>query len=116
MAGKMTLEQAQKVRPDVDWAKLDATTEADINRYQVEDGHDPDADADRADWTLVIPPVRVREKLGLSQPQFAELIRVPVATVRNWEQGRVVPDAAAKSLLAILYREPEAAMRALRAA
>lgn len=30
----------------------------------------------------------VRLKLGYSQPEFAERINVPVATLRNWEQGR----------------------------
>jgi putative transcriptional regulator len=51
----------------------------------------------------------------MTQERFAEAIRVPVATLRNWEQHRVEPDPAAKALLWILHREPEAALRALAA-
>ncbi len=49
----------------------------------------------------------------MTQVAFAEAIGVPVATLRNWEQGRVAPDPAARALLRILDREPEAALRAL---
>jgi putative transcriptional regulator len=38
---------------------------------------------------------------------------IPLATLRNWEQARVEPDPAARALLRILDREPQAALRAL---
>lgn len=41
------------------------------------------------------------------------MLGVPVTTSRDWKQGRKVPDPAARSLLTIFDREPEAAMRAL---
>ncbi len=49
----------------------------------------------------------------MTQMAFVEAIGVPVATLRNWEQGRVAPDPAARALLRILDREPEVALRAL---
>jgi putative transcriptional regulator len=49
----------------------------------------------------------------MSQRQFAEIIRVPVATLQNWEQGRTPMDPSARSLMTILAREPKAALRAL---
>ena len=55
-----------------------------------------------------------RLKLGMSQSQFAKAISVPLATLKNWEQQRVRPDPAARSLLLIVHQEPEAALRALR--
>ena len=113
---RMTLEQAKARKSDVDWAKVHATSEEDIRQQQIEDGFDPDEEIDPSAWRMVVSPGAVRAKLSMSQPQFAALINVPVATIRNWEQGRVVPDAAAKTLLAIIWREPEAALRALRAA
>jgi putative transcriptional regulator len=97
----------------VDRARLDATTEDDIRRQMIEDGEDPDADPHFA------PPVlaqSVRKKLGLSQPDFARLLGIPVATLRNWEQNRFTMEPAAQTLLKLIDREPEAALRALRPA
>lgn len=55
----------------------------------------------------------VRTKVGLSQNEFAKLIGVKVATLRNWEQHRRHPTGAAAALLMIVDKEPEAALRAL---
>jgi putative transcriptional regulator len=55
----------------------------------------------------------IRAKVGLSQNDFAQLIGVKVATLRNWEQNRRHPTGAAAALLTIVEREPDAAMRAL---
>ena len=50
----------------------------------------------------------VREKTGLSQTRFAALLGVPVRTLQDWEQGRRAPSGAARTLLLIAYRNPEA--------
>jgi len=55
----------------------------------------------------------VRTKVGLSQSEFAQLIGVKVATLRNWEQHRRQPTGPAAALLTIVEKEPEAALRAL---
>ena len=55
----------------------------------------------------------VRAKIGLSQSEFAQLIGVKVATLRNWEQHRRQPTGPAAALLTIVEKEPEAALRAL---
>ena len=55
----------------------------------------------------------IRAKIGLSQTEFARLIGVKVATLRNWEQHRRQPTGAAAALLTIVEKEPDAALRAL---
>ncbi|HEX5338435.1 MAG TPA: NadS family protein [Gallionella sp.] len=55
----------------------------------------------------------IRAKVGLSQSEFAQMIGVKVATLRNWEQHRRQPTGAAAALLTIVEKEPDAAMRAL---
>lgn len=55
----------------------------------------------------------VRAKLGASQSEFALLIGVSVATLRNWEQGRRTPDGPALALLRVAARNPKAVIDAL---
>ena len=44
---------------------------------------------------------KTREKTGLSQSRFAQLLGVSVRTLQDWEQGRRAPSGAARTLLAI---------------
>jgi len=50
----------------------------------------------------------VREKTGLSQSRFAELLGVSVRTLQEWEQGRRAPSGAARTLLMIAAKNPRA--------
>ena len=95
----------------VDRAKLDATTEEDVRRHMIEDGEDPD---EEPHFERPVLPQDVRKKLGMTQTEFAALVRIPVATLRNWEQNRFVMEPAAQTLLKLIDREPEAALRVLR--
>ena len=58
----------------------------------------------------------VRHRLGMTQVQFSKTFGFPLATLRDWEQGRSTPDSAARSYLQVIDREPAAVERALRVA
>jgi putative transcriptional regulator len=90
----------------IDAAGVDATTEQDIAIHIAQD--EALAMQDAARFTR-----RVRRRLGLSQAEFSKCIDVSVDTIRNWEQGKRSPTGAAKALLKVLDRAPEAAMAAL---
>ena len=49
-----------------------------------------------------------RERMGLSQAQFAVLMGVSVRTLQDWEQGRRAPSGAARTLLLIANQNPKA--------
>lgn len=58
--------------------------------------------------TVVYPPaLAARERTGLSQARFAELLGVSVRTLREWEQGRRQPSGAAHTLFKVAERHPE---------
>ena len=57
----------------------------------------------------------IRDILRKSQTEFAMMIGVSVATLRNWEQGRRVPDGPAQALLRVAAQNPEAVANALSA-
>jgi putative transcriptional regulator len=49
----------------------------------------------------------------MSQHRFAALYRIPLPTLKNWEQGRRVPDAAAAAYLLAIQRRPKEVMEAV---
>ena len=51
---------------------------------------------------------RTREKTGLSQSRFAQLLGVSIRTLQDWEQGRRTPSGAARTLLMIAAKNPKA--------
>lgn len=54
-----------------------------------------------------VPSVNsIREKTGLSQSRFAELLGVSIRTLQEWEQGRRAPSGAARTLLLIAAKNP----------
>ena|SRR5258708_7104518 len=55
-----------------------------------------------------------RKKVGLSRNDFARMFHLSAATLRKWENGERQPTGAARALLAIISREPEAALRAIQ--
>ena len=55
----------------------------------------------------------VREKIGLSQSEFARLMRVSIKTLQNWEQHRRTPTGPAAALLKIVLTAPDVALRSL---
>jgi putative transcriptional regulator len=97
----------------VNWDKIHATTEDDIERQRQEDGALEDAGPGR----LVITGAyvrRIREKTGLTQDEFGARFGLSLRTVQEWEQGRAMPEGPARVLLQVIEREPDAVVRALK--
>ena len=107
-----TMENIRRMKPRINRAKIAATTEADIRRHMTEDDQ---GETDLTEFAPVIPPRVLRKQLHMTQSEFARALRIPLATLRNWEQGRGLPDPAARALLTIVARNPRAALKALAA-
>ena len=104
----------RRTRSEIDWTRFDAMTEAERHAAAMAD---PDAkpltpeDFKRMKRT---PQVKViRRALGFSQEEFAAQFHIPIGTLRDWEQGRKQPDAAAKAYLRVIASEPETVRKAL---
>lgn len=105
------------IETGTDWAAVEALTDEQIEAA-VRD--DPDA-VPIVFFNLPgfhrIPNVkRLREKLGMTQDVFATTYRIPLGTLRDWEQERKIPDATARAYLTVIARAPEAVAKALVAA
>jgi len=90
----------------MDPGRVDATTEEEIARQKTAD--DKEAMQDAAKFAR-----KVRKRLGLTQIELSLRIGVSIDTIRNWEQGKRYPTGAARSLLKILDKAPEASLAAL---
>jgi putative transcriptional regulator len=68
-------------------------------------GNDVEVRETRVDVTAA--EVRaIRQKMGLSQRQFAPLLGVSMSGLRKWEQGQRRPMGAAATLLRVMDRAP----------
>jgi putative transcriptional regulator len=110
---RKTLEQIIAENPKSDLKKLDATTEEDVRRHMIEDGEDPDWYPSPED---IFSPRYIRKRLKMTQEEFAHALRIPVATLRNWEQGRNAIDPAARSLLMVVAKNPQLVLKTLHTA
>ena len=110
---KRNIKQIEANPPRINRKLMMATGEAAIRRQALEDGDD--AKAPMPNYALNL--VRVaRAKLDMTQQEMAVLTKIPVATLRNWEQGRTRPDAAASALFKLLARNPVESVKVLKRA
>jgi putative transcriptional regulator len=107
---RKSLKAIKASKPKMDRAKIARTTEKDIRRHMREDGENPDYVPQVED---IFTPQVIRKRLNMTQQQFADALRIPVATLRNWEQGRNAIDPAARSLLMLVAHDPDGVLTAL---
>jgi len=68
----------------------------------------------RATIVALPPDVKaIRRSLRMSQQRFAATYRIPLSTLKNWEQGRRAPDAPAAAYLLAIKRRPKEVMEAV---
>jgi putative transcriptional regulator len=110
------------IETDTDWDAVNALTNEQVHAAALAD---PDAqpipkgtDEELAKLGLIrgVNVKKLRERLGLTQEAFAATYRIPVGTLRDWEQRRKNPDAPARAYLTVIERNPEAVAELLRRA
>ncbi len=97
-----------------DWARLDAMTEEEIEANALADPDSaPETEEEIAAMWGGDFLKNLRARLNMTQAEFSQRFRIPLGTLRDWEQGVSYPDASARTLLRVIAREPEAVLRAL---
>jgi putative transcriptional regulator len=103
-------------RAKIDWSRADAMTEAERHAAAMADPDARPMTDEEWDHAPRVPRVSIiRRALKLSQVQFAAAFQIPIGTIRDWEQGRYQPDAAARTYLRVIARAPNAVRKALTA-
>jgi putative transcriptional regulator len=98
-------------RGRVDWKKVRSTSQAEIDDAAREDFEELGIDARRLKFYRVLnlptPDIKkIRQRLRVSQAQFAERFGFSLRTVQQWEQGRAQPDQPARLLLSLIEFSP----------
>ena len=110
------------IETDTDWDAVNALTNEEIHAAALAD---PDAqpiprgtdeELEKLGLHRLVNVKKLRERLGLTQEAFAATYRIPVGTLRDWEQCRKNPDAPARAYLLVIDRNPEAVAEWLRPA
>ncbi len=103
-----------KKPPKTDWRAFDAMSEEARHRAARADPDCPPATKSQLARARRVPTVRaLRQKLNMTQKEFATRFHLPLGTIRDWEQGAHRPDKAAQVLLAVIAKNPDAVADAL---
>ena len=101
-------------KPAHDWSRLDAMSGEARHRAALADPDATPLTAEDFKRMKRTPQVKViRRALALSQEEFSSRFHIPLGTLRDWEQGRKEPDAAARAYLVVIGRRPETVLEAL---
>jgi putative transcriptional regulator len=99
---------------ETNWSHLDGMTEEETDAAALGDIDNPPLTDQIAKRRTRLPQTRViRRALGLTQEEFAARYDIPVGTLRDWEQGRAVPDQPARAYLRAIAGDPAGVQRAL---
>jgi putative transcriptional regulator len=102
--------------PFPDPGPLPHLTEEEINAAALTDPDNPPRTPKMQKRLKRVPQVKVmRRALHLTQEEFASRFRIPLGTLRDWEQGKTEPDQAARAYLTVIARNPKAVIEALEA-
>ena len=97
-----------------DWARLDAMTDEEGIAAALSDPDAQPLSPEALAKMRRVSRVKVlRQRLGMTQAEFAEAFHLPITTLRDWEQRRSTPDAPARALLLAIERDPEVMRRLL---
>ena len=101
-------------RGATDWARLDAVTDEEVVAAALSDPDARSLTPEQLSGMRRVSRVKaLRQRLGMTQMQFAEAFHLPITTLRDWEQRRSTPDAPARALLLAIERDPEVMRRLL---
>jgi putative transcriptional regulator len=97
-----------------DLPPLPDLTEEEINAAALTDLDNPPQTRETQARLKRVPQVKVmRRALRMTQEEFSARFRIPLGTLRDWEQGKSEPDQAARAYLTVIARDPDAVRRAL---
>jgi putative transcriptional regulator len=112
---RLSLAPGESLPPgDTDWARLEAMTDEEAMAAALSDPDAQPLTPEQLAGMRRVSRVKVlRQRLSMTQAEFAEAFHLPITTLRDWEQHSSTPDAPARALLLAIERDPEVMRRLL---
>ena len=108
-ANPHTLSAAERQR-------IVSIAEEEIERAAAEDAVNPAWSEEKLDRAAFARDVRqARERVGMTQPVFAERFHIALSRLRDWERARYRPDSVAAAYIKAIKFDPQTVERALAA-
>ena len=102
--------------PKSDWSDVAKLTDDEIHAAALADPDAQPATPEQLARARRVVNVRlIREQFDLTQEQFARRFGLRLEMVRGWEDRTLAPDAAAVTLLRVIWAEPEMVRRVVAA-
>lgn len=97
-----------------DWTRVRAMSDAQVRKAALADPDAQPLTKEQLSKMRRVSRVKaLRERMGLTQREFAAAFHLPLTTLRDWEQRRSTPDAPARALLLAIERDPRKMMSLL---
>jgi putative transcriptional regulator len=97
-----------------DWNRIQAMTDEEVMAAALSDPDAQPLTPERLSRMKRVPRSKtIRRALRLTQEEFALRYRIPLGTLRDWEQGRCEPDQPSRAYLTVIASDPEGVRRAL---
>jgi putative transcriptional regulator len=106
---RVTVKRGEaRARGSTDWKRIDAMTDEEATANARDDPDAQPLSEERLAKMRRVSRVKVlRQRLGMTQSEFAAAFHLPISTLRDWEQHQSNPDAPARALLLAIERDPE---------
>jgi putative transcriptional regulator len=99
---------------ETDWERVRAMTDEEVMAAALSDPDAQPLTPEQLARMRRVPRVKwLRQRLAMTQVEFAEAFHLPLSTLRDWEQHRSTPDAPARALLLAIERDPKAMRKLL---
>jgi len=113
---RMTVKAGEPLpKGETDWQRLGTMTDEEARAAAAAD---PDAQPSTPEQLAKMRRVSrvkvLRQRLRMSQTEFARTFHLPIAMLQDWERHRSTPDPPARALLLAIERDPETMKRLLR--
>ena len=103
----------KRVYGTTDWERLENMTEEEIEANALSDPDNPPMTEEELARMMRVPHAKaIRERLGLTQEEFAHRFHIPLQTIQTWEQGPYWLDWTGMLLLRVIDTHPEAVLDA----
>ena len=104
----------KRLEDKTDWTRLRGMTDEEVTAAAMADPDAKPMTAEQLRTARRVPRTKIlRRALSMTQEEFAVRFRIPIGTLRDWEQGRCEPDQPARAYLTVIAHDPEGVKRAL---